>query len=271
MRPISMTQVNQPEGDKSFWAGHWGATAATVLPLDAPTWANDIDKMLMEFIAPYLPPAGTVAELGCGSGRLLARIGRERPHLKLIAIDYDSEALELAQKSAKVAGVSVETHLGDVNCLEFGNDSFDMVLSGGLLEHFVDPRPVLAEMVRTLKPGGAFIATVVPRKLFSFHRPLQRILGPKVYRSSYGAHTYARWLEELGLSEVLPLSKGFYPPLFQRFPPKPRRAIERAFRRFDGTWLADRWGYFFIVAARKQPLLHNGPGAIESTQGRITT
>jgi len=223
------------------------------MPFDAQTWVNDIDNMLMEFIAPYLPPAGAVAELGCGSGRLLARIGCERPHLKLIAIDYDSEALELAQKSAKVAGVSVETHLGDVNCLEFGNDSFDMVLSGGLLEHFVDPRPVLAEMVRTLKPGGAFIATVVPRKLFSFHRPLQRILGPKVYRSSYDAPHYARWLEELGLREVLPLSKGFYPPLFQRLPARPRRAIEHAFRRLDGSWLADRWGYFFVIAGRKRP------------------
>jgi ubiquinone/menaquinone biosynthesis C-methylase UbiE len=225
--------------------------------------------MLMEFIVPYLPPAGTVAELGCGSGRLLARIGRERQHLKLIAIDYDSEALELAHKSANIAGVSVETRLGDVNCLKFDNDSFDMVVSGGLLEHFVDPRPVLAEMVRVLKPGGSFFGIVVPRKLFSFHRPLQRILGPKVYRSSYDANAYARWLEELGLSEVLPLSKGFYPPLFQRFPPSPRRAIERAFRRLDGTWLADRWGYFFIVAGRKRPVPHNRPAAIESTQGRI--
>src|SRR5262249_2618458 len=182
MRPISMTQVNQPEGDKSFWAGHWGATAATVLPLDAPTWANDIDKMLMDFIAPYLPPAGTVAELGCGSGRLLARIGRERPHLKLIAIDYDSEALELAQKSAKVAGVSVETHLGDVNCLKFDNDSFDMVVSGGLLEHFGGARRVLVEWGPRLKRGVSFFPTVGPRNLFSFPGPFQRFLAPKVYR-----------------------------------------------------------------------------------------
>jgi len=54
----------------------------------------------MEFLRPYLPSEGTVAELGCGSARLLARIGRERPGLKLVAVDYEETAVELAAASA---------------------------------------------------------------------------------------------------------------------------------------------------------------------------
>jgi SAM-dependent methyltransferase len=244
--------ANQPAHDKEFWAENWSSVANTVEPPDAPTWINDRDRMLMDFVLPYLPPEGVFAELGCGSARLLARVGLARPGSKLIAIDYEAQAVRLVQETARAYGVPIEAHLGDVNRLAFADGSFDVVLSGGLLEHFTNPQLVLSEMVRTLKPGGVLLAWVVPRKTFSFHRPLHRILGPQVYRTSYLGRHYERWLRELGLEEVRSLSKGLYPPLFHHLPTLPRRAIERTFRAFDGTWLADWLGYFFFVAGRKR-------------------
>jgi SAM-dependent methyltransferase len=249
--PAGGATVHQPDADKEFWAKNWSAFANTIGSPSAPTWANDRDQMLLDFVLPYVPPSGTVAELGCGSARLLARIGLARPHLKLVAVDYESKALELAKETAGVYGVAIDTYMDDVNHLRFADESFDLVLSGGLLEHFADPRPALSEMVRTLKPDGAFLATVVPRKIFSFHRPLHSILGPQVYRTSYSANRYVHWLRQLGLQSVASRSKGFYPPLFHHLPARPRRAVERAFRSFDGTWLADWLGYFFVVTGRK--------------------
>jgi ubiquinone/menaquinone biosynthesis C-methylase UbiE len=241
--------VNQPETDKEFWAAEW--MSAGIEPPDAPTWPNDRDRMLMDFIRPYLPSSGKVAELGCGSARLLARIGLERPDLELVAIDYKPEAIKLAEMSARTFGVTIETFVDDVNHLKVADESFDMVLSGGLLEHFIDPKPVLREMIRSLKSGGTFYAAVVPRKWFSLHRPLHQWLGPQVYRTKHDAYTYAEWLRQLGMTDVLPLTKGVYPPLFHHLPAGPRRAIERACRRLDGTKIADRLGYFFVVGARK--------------------
>ncbi len=242
----------QPEEDREFWGATWQADhAAWNDSPDAVTWPNEVAERHMEFLRPYLPSEGTVAELGCGSARLLARIGRERPGLKLVAVDYEETAVELAAASARTFGVTIETHLGDVNDLEFPDESFDMVLSGGLLEHFPDPKPALQEMVRTLKPGGSFYAGVVPRKWFSLHRPMHRWRGPQVYRTKYGAHDYGRWLRELGMVDVHPLTRGVYPPLFHHLPAGPRQAIERRFRPLDGTKLADRLGYFFVVGARK--------------------
>lgn len=243
---------NQPEGDKEYWASQWVANQAAGLePPDAPTWFNDRDRMLMDFIRPYLPASGTVAELGCGSARLLARLGLERPDLRLVAVDYEESAIQLVAASSRAYGVPIETQLDDINNLSFADATFDMVLSGGVLEHFKDPVPALREMVRTLKPGGTFYAAVVPRKLFSLHRPLHRWQGPKVQRTTYDAYAYAKWLRELGMVEVVPLSKGVYPPAFQRLPAGPRRWIERTLRHLDGTWLADRLGYFFVLGARK--------------------
>jgi SAM-dependent methyltransferase len=125
------------------------------------------------------------------------------------------------------------------------------VISGGLLEHFDDPRPALAEMIRILKPGGAIFATVVPRRLFFFHRPLHRWLGPQVYRTGYEQGKYAAWLSKLGCVDVITEGKGFYPPLIHHLPTGPRRFIERLFRPLDGTWLAAKLGYFFVFAARR--------------------
>lgn len=243
---------DQPEEDKQFWASQWVASqAAGIEPPDAPTWFNDRDRMLMEFIRPYLPKSGIVAELGCGSARLLARIGLERPDLKLVAVDYEETSIDLVRVSGKVYGVPIETKLDDVTNLSYADNVFDMVLSGGLLEHFADPVVALREMVRTLKPGGTFYAAVVPRKLFSLHRPMHRWKGPQVQRTKYDGEDYARWLRELGMVDVVALTKGVYPPLFHHLPPTPRRMIEQTLRNLDGSWLADRVGYFFVLGARK--------------------
>lgn len=90
-----------------------------------------------------------------------------------------------------------------------------------------------------------------PRKWFSNHRPLHRWLGPQVYRTRYHARDYVRWLAELGLVDVVGRSKGVYPPLFHHLAAAPRRLIERAGRSLDGTWIADRLGYFFVLGGRK--------------------
>ena len=240
---------NQPPDDRQFWAGQWDAMG--IEHPEAPTWFNDRDRMLLDFIRPYLPASGTIAELGCGSARLLARIGLERPALRLVAVDYEESAIRLVQACSRVYGVPIETKLDDVNDLSFPGESFDMVLSGGLLEHFVDPTQALREMVRTLKPGGTFYAAVVPRKLFSLHRPMHRWKGPQVYRTTHNAYYYAERLRALGMVDVVPLTKGVYPPLFHHLPARPRRLIERTLRRLDGSWLADRFGYFFVLGARK--------------------
>ena len=244
---------NQPEDDRAFWEKGWKAKRAHgFADLDAPTWENEREEMLLDFIRPWLPASGTVAEIGCGAARLLARLSRLGPY-ELVAIDYAQEALTLAENTSREFGIPIRTQLDDVNALSVESDSFDFVMSGGLLEHFVDPRIPLSEMIRVLKPGAAFYAGIVPRKLFSLHRPLHRILGPQVERATNGPEDYGRWLRELGCVDVTTLSKGFYPPLFHHLPTGPRRAIERRFRRFDGTRLADRLGYAFVIAARKPP------------------
>jgi len=242
--------LSQPQEDKTFWESQWASHV--VEGPDEATWLNDLHAVILDFIRPYLPPpGGTVAEVGCGSAKLLAMIGMERRDLKLVATDYEASALEQARETARAYGLHFDTKVEDVNALSFPDESFDMVVSGGLLEHLPDPRPALNEMVRTLKPGGTFYAGVVPRKWFSLHRPLHRWLGPTVYRTNFKGSDYSRWLREAGLGDVVDQSGGAYPPLFHHLPAAPRRPIMKLFRRLDGTSFADHVGYYFLLGGRK--------------------
>ena len=54
--------------------------------------------------------------------------------------------------------------MGEAVRLPFPDATFDVVLSTGLLEHFQDPSPIVREMARVLRPGGALVS-------LDFNRP----------------------------------------------------------------------------------------------------
>jgi SAM-dependent methyltransferase len=235
------------------WNGKWqGSLDASVPDLETPSLENDIDRLKLDFLLPLLPRAGRAVEIGCGSARLLARVGRATA-LELYAVDTSSAALEVARNTSRAIGIPIHCVESDARELVLESASFDLVLSGGLLEHFPDPRPVLAEMIRILKPGGVFYADVVPRKLSLYRRgDLLRMLRspwmlPGVYESAFGAAYYRNALTELGCRDVTSHGAGIYPP------GNPRWWLGHT-KRFDGTAVADWLGWYFMLSARRGPL-----------------
>jgi len=232
------------------WDQDWVASSeARVEPFDVPSLANHIDRVKLGFLGADLPRSGRALEVGCGSARLLARVGAAAP-LDLVALDPAPHALALASKSAAQAGVAMRRASGDALALPFHDGAFDLVLSGGLLEHFREPEPVLAEMVRVLRPGGTFYADVVPRR-FSLYRlqDLPRILRtpwllPGVFESSYGPARYRHALERLGLDAIRVRAAGVYPP-------RSGPALAALAAALDGTPIADLMGWYFMIVGRR--------------------
>lgn len=245
------------------WDQDWVAHPDVDTPLDADTFANHVDRLKVDFLGADLPRAGRAIEVGCGSARLLARMGREAP-LDLVALDPTPNALAVVRRTAQIAGVRMTRVRGDALTLPFDDGSFDLVLSGGLLEHFREPEGVLAEMVRVLKPGGTFYADVVPRKLSLFRvldaRRMLRSewLMPGVYESTHGPSRYARALRTLGCDRVRVRGAGLYPP-------RCSARVAKAFGFLDGTPLADGFGWYFMVAARRAGASPERPAAVERT------
>ncbi len=89
---------------------------------------------------------GQVLENGCGVGMYVEKLA---PHAgRVIGLEYDFErSLAAHERSPYILNAAGEA-------LPFPAERFDLVLSHEVIEHVQDDTAALAEMVRTLKPGG---------------------------------------------------------------------------------------------------------------------
>jgi SAM-dependent methyltransferase len=71
-------------------------------------------------ISRLLPEGGTLVDLGCGSGRLLARLARGRPDARLIGLDLSEPMLETGRRLMEREGVAdrVELRRGDITSFD---------------------------------------------------------------------------------------------------------------------------------------------------------
>ena len=217
---------------------------------------NFIDETKVRHLRPLLPASGNAIEVGAGSGRLLIRLGRERPY-RLFALDYAPYAIRAVRENYGRAGVSGALLFGDARALPLRDASFDLVLSGGLLEHFRDVEPVVREMARVLRPGGVFYADIVPRKV-SLYRWAERgrmahdeHLAAGIYESDLSKAAWRRVIERAGLRGVRIISAGVYPPYTLRDHERLVWKYGGFLRRLDGTVVADLLGFFYMCTARK--------------------
>lgn len=217
---------------------------------------NFIDLTKVRHLRPLLPPDGIAAEVGAGSGRLLIRLGLERPY-RLVALDYAPYSIRAVRENYTRAGVTGTAAFGDVRALPFRDGALSVVLSGGLLEHFRDPAPVINEMARVLRPGGLFYADIVPRKV-SLYRWAERErmrrdehLAEGIFESDLPKSAWATLVREAGLRDVRIVSAGVYPPYTTRDHEKLIWKYGSFLRALDGTPVADALGFFYMVTATK--------------------
>lgn len=97
-------------------------------------------------------PGRHVLDLGCRDGALTQAYAGGN---EIVGVDADREALAEAEK------LGIETRWADLDdALPFEEGTFDVVVAGELLEHLRDPRRVVSEVSRVLRPGGTFVGSV---------------------------------------------------------------------------------------------------------------
>ncbi len=88
--------------------------------------------------------ATTILDVGCGEGFTIERLSRSANDRLIRGVDNDLHALLRARET----NPRVVFYMGDVECLPFASDAFDVVLCLEVLEHLRDPLTALQELGR---------------------------------------------------------------------------------------------------------------------------
>jgi arsenite methyltransferase len=100
-----------------------------------------------------LRPGERVLDLGSGSGMdVYAAAAHVAPYGHVAGVDITTEQLEKAIRLR--AGEPVSFHRARIEALPFGDETFDAVISNGVINLSPDKRQVFAEAARVLRPGG---------------------------------------------------------------------------------------------------------------------
>ncbi len=212
---------------ESYWRGH-----------------QDLDRTystggrLAREIVSEGPVAGKrVIEVGAGSGRDTLALARDGA--QAFVLDYSPASLRLVQEQARAQGVTIHLVQADALALPFRDDTFDVVFHQGLLEHFRDPAPLLAENRRVTRRGG-FTIVDVPQTFHLYTLAKQILIAFDRW--------FAGWETQFTPAEL------------------ERRVVEAGFRvrRTYGEWMVP--GLFYRVAreiakrlGRSLPLDPKGP------------
>jgi len=110
--------------------------------------------------------AGVILDNGCGVGEYMTRFADHTP--RVYGLEFDPDHVS----SASTLGLKVVQ--GASERLPFGDETFDLVLSHEVLEHVVDDRAVLEDIVRVLRSpksessGGGRLVLFVPNRGYLF-------------------------------------------------------------------------------------------------------
>jgi len=121
-------------------------------------------------------------EVGCGSSKWLIYFF-ENFRYDVYGVDSSEKACNLSKMNMRLMGVPGEVLCSDIFDPPFHGPCFDVILSGGLIEHFTNPQAVLKRMVALLRPGGHLI-TSVPN-IESIYWVIQKLIDKKVYEQHF--------------------------------------------------------------------------------------
>jgi ubiquinone/menaquinone biosynthesis C-methylase UbiE len=100
-----------------------------------------------------LKPGDHLLDLGCGAG-VIAKYISERTGARVTGLDYSAPAITVANERTADKRDRLTFLQGDMNALDLPAGSFDAAISLDTLYWVADLADTLAQVARTIKPGG---------------------------------------------------------------------------------------------------------------------
>ena len=143
------------------------------------------------------------AALDVGTGKGLLAMALARRGLDVVSVDVNAEDSELAAALARDSGLDsrIQFLLQDAGSLPFADRSFNCAAMMEVLHHLDDARPVLAEMARVVRPGGAIIVADFTEEGFALVASVHRADGQEHPRSRTTLAAAREFLASVGWLE----------------------------------------------------------------------
>jgi ubiquinone/menaquinone biosynthesis C-methylase UbiE len=100
----------------------------------------------------------TILDIGCGGGRAVSKLAAAAPEGKVYGLDFSSASIAVASKTNRdwIKMGRVEIREGSVSQMPFAADTFDLIIAVETHFWWPDLPMDLREVLRVLKPEGAF-------------------------------------------------------------------------------------------------------------------
>lgn len=129
-----------------------GAPTTTGAASKARVYESFGNPALLRAVRDHLPAGGSVLDLGCASGGLLAALAGDAG--RRVGVEIDPVAAAAAAEHADAV------HTGSVESVELGAERFDVIVLGDVLEHVADPGAVLRRTASWSAPGGRLVISL---------------------------------------------------------------------------------------------------------------
>src|SRR5262245_14587713 len=185
---------SQSEAFFSSSAGQWDRLRAELF---GPT-------VHLRALAGLMDPGLVVGDLGCGTGKVSEWLGLFAE--QVIAVDASKEMLQAA-KNHLAGQKHIELRHGSLEKLPIANGELDVALMMLVLHHVPEPKRVLLEAARTLKPGGRLlILDMLPHEREEYRQTMGHVwLG-------FDEKQMTPWLRTAGFKDIrwrpLPAESG---------------------------------------------------------------
>lgn len=144
--------------DARSWDRYWSLGATK--KFTKTSWSK---KRIIKIIQPFVFSEDLVLDAGCGSGFFTQYFVEQG--MKTYALDYSQEALNLAAERTHNCAKLIQMDLVKDIASQHIGETFDIIFTDGLLEHFVreDQDLIMRNLISLLNPQGVLI-TFVPNR-----------------------------------------------------------------------------------------------------------
>jgi SAM-dependent methyltransferase len=119
-------------------------------------WFRSRNRLIAQTARRFVPAAGSVLEIGCGTGFTLGALHEALPAAQLTGTELFDEGLAVA----RTRWPDVRLLQADACELPFGDEEFDLVGAFDVLEHIEHDARAVGEAYRVLRPDGVLLVTV---------------------------------------------------------------------------------------------------------------